>query len=178
MPPGTTHFSTYAEARRTFTTVLSEDFAPRSFMHQMIILDYSTELRWDVGKDMSFLRSLGDGSCTREGYAAAVLARWESWLAVKERWPYHVPDDCSLMSKAQLETVCREMWTAIRGVGMTALVMGRGEPGDAAFSCSPDGYRVRGRRGGGISCREWGLCKLVLRSVGMGVGTGKSIKQD
>lgn len=82
MAPGTTHFSTYAEARRT---VLSEYCAPRSYIHQMLMLDYSTELQWNVADGVSFLESVGDGSSSSEGYAGEV--------AVKKRWPYRVPDD-------------------------------------------------------------------------------------
>lgn len=176
LPLGRTHFSTYAEARRTFITVLSEDFAPKIFMHQMIIMDYCSALRWDVQKDISFLRSLGEGSCASGSYPAAVLERWESWRAVEQRWPYRVPDDCSAMRKEQLEMLCREMWTAIRGVGMTALVIGEGKPGDAPFPCTPDGYGAHSA--GYVSVGAWGLCRLFLRSVGVRVWAGKSIKQD
>lgn len=51
MAPSTSNFSTYAKARRTFDTVLSEEFSPRHYMHQMIILDDSNVLRWDVTTD-------------------------------------------------------------------------------------------------------------------------------
>lgn len=176
LPLGKRHFGTYTEARKTFSTILSEEFSPQRFMHQMIIMDYSTALRWDVGNDISFLRSLSEGSCASGSYPAAVLARWESWRAVEQRWPYRVPDDCSAMRTKELEVVCREMWTAIRGVGRTALVLGKGKPGNVAFPCTPDGYGAHS--GGHIPTREWGLCRLFLRSVGVGVGAGKSIKQD
>lgn len=120
LPSWSGHFSAYATARRTFSTVLTEEFAPSKFTHQMIILDYSRVLRWDVAKDVSLLRSLGEDSGAIDGYHAAVLARWESWRAVERRWPYCVPDLCSVHGKAQLKQVCRDVWTAIRCVGVTA----------------------------------------------------------
>lgn len=175
MARSTTHFGTYAEARRTFVTALSEEFSSRRFMHQMIILDYSHVLRWDVAKDMSFLRSLGDRCSADNAYAAAAIERWGSCRAVEQRWPYRVPADCGELSKDQLELVCREMWSAIRVVGKTALVLGEGKPGDAAFSCTADGYGACNYR---VSSGSLGLYRSILRWMGAGVGAGKSIKQD
>lgn len=171
------HFSTYTEARRTFARVLTEEFTPRLFTHQMIVLDYSSVLQWDVTRDMSSLRSCDDESCASDGYAAAVLTRWGSWCAVHHRWPYRVPDDPAAPSKEQVEQVCCEIWTVIRSVGMTALVLGEGKPGDEAFHLTPDGYGAHGGLGTapGVS---WGLQRLIPGWLGLGVGAGKRIKQD
>lgn len=175
MPPSTNYFGTYAEARRMFGTVLTEEFSPRSQVHRMFIQDYCDVLRWDIGKDMSFLRSLGHGDSADNRHVATVLARWDSWQAVEQRWPYRVPRDCSAVTKEELEAVCREMWTALRIVGRAALVLGEGKPGDAAFICTADGYCTHD---GGVS--NWSLDSYGshVGSVGAGVGARKSIKQD
>lgn len=176
LPLGRGHFDTYAEARQTFSTVLSEEFTPKIFMHQMIVMDYTTALRGNVEIDISVLRSLDGRGCASGSYSAAVLARWESWRAVEQRWPYSVPGECSAINKEQLEMVCCEMWAAIRAVGITALVLGEGKPGHTRFQCTPDGYGAHGA--GDVPIGVWGLCRLFLRSVGVGIWAGKSIKQD
>lgn len=123
----------------------------------------------------TFLRSLDDETSAGNTYAAAVIGRWGSLQAVEQWWPYRVPAECSVLSKPQLELVCREMWTAIRVVGKTAPVLGKGKPGDAAFSCTADGYRADDVW---VSGRFLGLYRSILGWVGVGVGAGKSIKQD
>lgn len=134
-------------------------------------------LRWDVAKDVSLLRSLGEESGAIDVYDAAVLARWESWHAVERRWPYRVPDPCSVLSRAQVEQVCREIWAAIRCVGMTALVLGEGKPGDTAFRFTPDGYGAH-EVGGAVSSISRGQRRSIVGGLGLGVGAGKFIKQD
>lgn len=171
------HFSTYATARRAFSTVLTEEFSPSNFTHQTIIGDYSRVLRWDVEKDVRFMRSLGEESGAIDGYAAAVLARWGSWRAVERRWPHRVPDPRSEISKAQVDQVCREIWTVIRCVGMTALVLGEGKPGDTAFPFTADGYGAN-EGGGADSSVSWGLRGSIIGWLGQGVGAGKFMKQD
>lgn len=153
--------------------VLTEEFSLRSFTHHIILQDYSNLLRGDVGSDMSFLRSLDEDGSGADG--AAVIARWDSWQAVENRWPYRVPTDCSRVTKEQVELMCREMWTALRVVGKAALVLGEGKPGDAVFSITADGYVAQDGAG---SSGSPGLYRSILGCVSAGVGAGKSIKRD
>lgn len=71
-------------------------------------------------------------------------------------------DDCSAMRHEQLEMVCREMWTAVRG-GVGA---GEGKPGDAWSRCTPDVYGPNG--GGGGGGEVWGAVRIVAPVGGCG----------
>lgn len=169
IPMFTTCFNTYAMARRMFATVLTEEFSPRNAIHLMIVSDYSHILDCDVTNDLTALRDSNDASIS------SVVARWDSWHTIEDRWPFHVPVDSSELKKEELEEICQEMWTSLRIVGENALVLGEGMPGDAAFSFTADGYRGNG--GGAVTG------PLVVRNSLAGLFctggvAGKLIKQD
>lgn len=170
IPMFTTCFSTYTIARRMFATVLSEEFSPRNFIHLIIISDYSHILKCDVDRDLAVLRNPNHPNLT------SVVARWDSWHTIEDRWPFHVPADSSVLKKEALEGICREMWTSLRIVGETALVLGEGMPGDAAFSFTADGYRRWD--GGGAITGPLEVVNLLAGWMRTGGGAGKLIKQD
>lgn len=80
MPMLITHFITDADV----PTLLAEEFSPRSYTHQMFILDYFLIYPCDVAEVLSSLRSLDDGGVAEDNrYEAFKLARCASWQGVE-----------------------------------------------------------------------------------------------
>lgn len=72
---------------------------------------------------------------------AVVLARRASWQAVERRAV--PPVGSSVLTKEELELVCREMWTALRRLGRLHCYSGREIPGMHHFPALGTGMKPR-----------------------------------